>query len=162
MIDLVLCQTTLLLLLLLLLRSSSSSYIPDLRVLARRNVVGLVFLVSGRECAVVEVTSTPDGYGGDGGGGRGGGVDSFVPTSLRSTPMSRGGRRAAAVATLPSPILAAASLPPACCWAGGGGGGRRRRRRRPVEGCESSRDFADRLMRLCVDAFGPYGFHRLE
>jgi hypothetical protein len=69
----------------------------------------------------------PDGYGGDGGGGRGGGVDSFVPTSVRSTPMSRGGRRAAAIATLPSPILAAASLPPASL------SGRRRRRRAEEE-----------------------------
>ncbi len=122
-----LCQTTLLLLLLLLRSSSSSSSIPDLRVLARRNVVGLVFLVSGRECAVMEVTSKPDGYGSDSGGGRRGGVDSFVPTSVRSTPMSRGGRRATAIATLPSPILAAASLPPALLL------GRRRRRRAEEE-----------------------------
>jgi hypothetical protein len=38
----------------------------------------------------------------------------------------------------------------------------RRRRRRPVEGRESSLDFTDRLMRLCVDAFGPNGLPRLE
>ncbi len=31
-----------------------------------------------------------------------------------------------------------------------------------VEGCESSRDFADQLMRLCANAFGPNGFLRLE
>jgi hypothetical protein len=29
-------------------------------------------------------------------------------------------------------------------------------------GLESSRDFADQLMRLCVDASGPNGFPRLE
>jgi hypothetical protein len=95
-----------------------------MRVLARRNVFGLVLLVSERECAIVEVTPTPDGDGGDGGGGGGGGVDGFVPTSVRSTPMSQGERRAAAVATLPSPILAATSLPLALL------SGRRRRRRR--------------------------------
>jgi hypothetical protein len=31
-----------------------------------------------------------------------------------------------------------------------------------VEDRESSQDFADRLMRLCIDAFGPNGFPRLE
>jgi hypothetical protein len=74
--------------------------------------------------------------------------------------MSRGGRRAAAVATLPSPILAAAFLLPASL--SGRRLRRRRRRRRPVEGRESSRDFTDRLMRLCVDAFRPNGFPRLK
>ncbi len=72
-----------------------------------------------------------------------------------------GGRTAATVATLPSSVLAAVSLLLALLL------GRQRRRRRrtrrqPVEGCESSRNFADWLMRLCGDAFGPNGFPRLE
>ncbi|KAL3777866.1 hypothetical protein ACHAW5_003392 [Stephanodiscus triporus] len=209
---------------------SSSSKYP-------RPIVGLVFLASGRECAVVEVASTPDG-GGDGGDGGGVG-DGIVPTSVRSTPFrSRGGYGAAtAAAELPGPILAAASLPPASGGRRSGGGdlssgpliailtvdgmvhfrspsciavalssievgtrpndyfalsalpslplssasssstgaapsGRRRAvvatsyegesRLIAVDDRESSQDFADRLMRLCVDAFGPNGFPRLE
>ena len=31
-----------------------------------------------------------------------------------------------------------------------------------VDDRESPQDFADRLMRLCIDAFGPHGFPRLE
>ncbi len=136
------------------LLSSSSYGCPRL-------IVGLVFLASRHECTTNEVTLTTDGYGGDGSGSRGGGVDGFVPTSVQSTLMLRGGQRTAAIAMLPSPILAAASLPPALLF------GRRRRRQRrrrwqPVEGCESSRDFADWLMRLCIDAFGPNGFPHLE
>ncbi len=160
MIELVLCRLQPWTTLLLLLRSSSSSSFPDMRVITQRNVVCLVFLVSRRECAVVEVTMTPDGYGGNGGGGGGRGVDGFVPTSMRSTLMLRGGRRAAAIAMLPSTILAAASLPPASLL--GRRWRRRRRRQQHVECRELSRDFADRLMRLCVDAFGSNGFPRLE
>ena len=103
----------------------------------------------------------PDSYGGNGIGSRGGGVDGFVPTSVQLMPMLGGGRRAASIATLPSPILAAASLPPALLL-GRRRRQRRRRRQQPVKGCESSWDFGDQLMRLCVDAFRPNGFPHLE
>jgi hypothetical protein len=51
-------------------------------------------------------------------------------------------------------VVALLALRAAAAEGGGGGGGDLSR--------DASRDFADRLMRLCVDAFGPYGFHRLE
>jgi hypothetical protein len=58
---------------------------------------------------------------------RRGGRSRRLNANVRLTPMSRGGRQAAATATLPSPILAAASLPPASPSgrrrSGGGGGG---------------------------------------
>jgi hypothetical protein len=139
---------------------SSSALLSSLLYGCPRPIVGLVFLTSGSKCAFVKIISPPDGYCGNGGGSGGGGVDGFVPTSVRLTPMSRGGQRAAAVATLPSPILAAASLPLPLLL------GRRRRlrrrRRQPVDGRKSSGDFADWLMRLCIDPFGPNGFPCLE
>jgi hypothetical protein len=126
-----------------------------------RPIVGLIFLVSGRECAFVKVTSMLNGYGGNGGGSRGGGVDGFVPTCVRSMPMLRWGRQATAITMLPSPILAAVSLPPPLLL-GRRRRQRRRRRRQPVESLEPSQDFMDRLMRLCVNAFGSNSFPHLE
>ena len=68
-----------------------------------RPVAGLVVLASGRECAAVEIVSTPDARAAPGKGVSGGGI---VPTSVGCSAPRHG------ITTLPSPILAAAPLPP--------------------------------------------------
>ncbi|KAL9179220.1 hypothetical protein ACHAXT_008510 [Thalassiosira profunda] len=191
-----------------------------------RPISSLLLLASGRECAVVAVTSVPDpnavGAISKGGSVPGG----TVATTVRAMPPADDG------ATLPSPILAAAAVPPALPFENSGGGGgdltsgplvalltadglvhlrspaclavplsqvevgsrpndffalvalpslspdggaRSARSERSVVAAsssgaaralllrpESSQDFADRLIKLCIDAFGPDGFPRKE